>query len=76
MSAEAAPIPLPAVDSDGLDPAWDEAFLRAWIKNPFAFRVSVMPPSPQLGEDDLGALLAYLSAMKEAKIDVAAPGGH
>lgn len=54
----------------------DEAFLRAWIKNPFAFRVSVMPPSPQLGEDDLGALLAYLSAMKEAKIDVAAPGGH
>ena len=28
MSAEAAPIPLPAVDSDGLDPAWDEAFLR------------------------------------------------
>ena len=53
----------------------DEAFLRAWIRNPFAFRISVMPPSPQLSEDDLGAVLAYLASMKDSKIDVAA-GGH
>jgi mono/diheme cytochrome c family protein len=53
----------------------DEAFLRAWIKNPFSFRVSVMPPSPQLSDDQLGALLAYLSAMKDSKIDLAA-GAH
>lgn len=54
----------------------DEAFLRAWIRNPFAFRVSVMPASPDLSEDELSALLAYLSAMKDTKIDVTAPGGH
>ena len=54
----------------------DEAFLRAWIRNPFAFRVSVMPASPQLGEDEITALLAYLAAMKDAKIQVRAPGAH
>lgn len=54
----------------------DEAFLRAWVRNPFAFRVSVMPASPQLGEDELTALLAYLAAMKDAKIQVTPPGGH
>lgn len=53
----------------------DEAFLRAWIKNPFAFRISVMPPSPQLSEDDLTALLSYLASMKDSKIDVA-QGAH
>ncbi|MDP1825206.1 MAG: c-type cytochrome [Archangium sp.] len=53
----------------------DEAFLRAWIRNPFTFRISVMPPSPQLTEDELSALLAYLAAMRDQKIDVA-PGGH
>lgn len=54
----------------------DEAFLRAWIRNPFSFRISVMPASPQLSEDELSALLAYLAAMKDSKIDVSAPGGH
>ncbi len=54
----------------------DEAFLRAWIRNPFAFRISVMPPSPQLSEDELSALLAYLAAMRDSKIDVAVAGGH
>jgi mono/diheme cytochrome c family protein len=53
----------------------DETFLRAWIRNPFSFRVSVMPPSPQLSEDELGSLLAYLASMKDQKIDVA-PGAH
>jgi mono/diheme cytochrome c family protein len=53
----------------------DEAFLREWIRNPFSFRVSVMPPSPQLSEDELSSLLAYLASMKDQKIDVA-PGAH
>lgn len=54
----------------------DEKFLRAWIRNPFDFRISLMPPSPQLSEDELDALLAYLSSMKNSKIDVTATGGH
>jgi mono/diheme cytochrome c family protein len=54
----------------------DEAFLRAWIRNPFSFRVSVMPPSPQLSEEELDALLAYLRAMAAVKVPVAAPAAH
>lgn len=54
----------------------DEAFLRAWIRNPGAFRISAMPPNPQLTDDDVTALLAYLAAMREAKVDVAAGGAH
>ena len=54
----------------------DEAFLRAWIKNPFTFRVSVMPASPQFSEADLTALLAYLAAMKDTKIPISPPGEH
>lgn len=42
----------------------DEKFLRAWIRNPGTYRISVMPPSPELSDDDLTALLAYLAAMK------------
>ena len=42
----------------------DEKFLRAWIRNPGEFRISVMPPSPELSDDDLTAVLAYLAAMK------------
>lgn len=53
----------------------DEAFLRAWIRDPFSFRVSVMPGSPHLSEEELSSVLAYLSAMKDVKIDVAAPRG-
>ncbi len=52
----------------------DEAFLRAWIRNPLAFRISVMPPSPHLGEEELSALLAYLAAMKDSKLDVTLGG--
>jgi mono/diheme cytochrome c family protein len=54
----------------------DEAFLRAWIRNPFAFRVSVMPPSPDLSDGELDALLAYLRAMATAKVPVAFSAGH
>lgn len=52
----------------------DEAFLRAWVRNPGAFRLSAMPANPQLSDDDVTALLAYLGAMKQAKVDVAAGG--
>lgn len=54
----------------------DEGFLRAWIRDPSSFRVSVMPPSPQLSDEDLSALLAYLAAMRGQKIDLAAAGAH
>lgn len=46
----------------------DERFLRAWIADPSQYRISVMPPSPQLSEDDLTALLGYLRAMKATKV--------
>jgi hypothetical protein len=52
----------------------DEAFLRAWIKNPFTFRVSAMPPSPQLSDADVTSLLRYLASMKGSKIEVT--GAH
>ena len=45
----------------------DEPFLRAWIRNPGQFRISVMPPSPELSDDDLTAVLAYLRAMKQTR---------
>lgn len=54
----------------------DDAFLRAWIRNPFSYRVSVMPASPDLSDGDLDALLAYLRAMATVKVPVAAPAGH
>jgi mono/diheme cytochrome c family protein len=54
----------------------DDAFLRAWIREPFAFRISVMPPSPQLSDADLDALLAYLRAMATVKVPVSAPAAH
>jgi mono/diheme cytochrome c family protein len=54
----------------------DEAFLRAWIRDPFSFRVSVMPASAHLSEEELSALLAYLAAMKDAKIQLPAVGEH
>jgi len=54
----------------------DEAFLRAWIRDPFTYRVSVMPPSPQLSEADLDALLAYLRAMAAVKVRVDEPASH
>ncbi len=46
----------------------DEVFLRAWVADPSQFRISVMPPSPQLSEEDLTALLDYLRAMKATKV--------
>jgi mono/diheme cytochrome c family protein len=46
-----------------------EEQVRAYIKNPLAFRYGNMPAHPTLTESDLDALVAYLSAMKERKHD-------
>lgn len=46
-----------------------EAEVRAYVKNPLALRYGNMPPHPDLGEGDLDALVAYLSAMKSRKFD-------
>jgi mono/diheme cytochrome c family protein len=57
----------------------DAAFLKDWIRHPQAYRPSVMPGFASLPEADLDALLAYLSAMKEAKdpaLTSPAGGGH
>ncbi len=44
-----------------------EAQIRAYIKNPAAFRYGNMPAHPDLRESDLDDLIAYLRAMKERK---------
>ena len=43
--------------------------IRAYIKNPLAFRYGSMPAHPNLSEADLDGLLAYFRAMKERKHD-------
>lgn len=43
--------------------------IRAYIKNPAAFRYGNMPAHPDLHDEDLDALVAYLRAMKERKHD-------
>ncbi len=44
-----------------------EAQVRAYIKNPLAFRYGNMPAHPGLTEGDLDDLVAYLRAMKDRK---------
>ncbi len=46
-----------------------EAQIRAYIRNPLAFRYGAMPAHPGLGEADLDALVAYLRAMATRKHD-------
>lgn len=46
-----------------------EAQVRAYIKDPRAFRYGNMPAHPTLTDADLDALVAYLSAMKDRKHD-------
>lgn len=41
--------------------------IRAYIRNPESFRYSNMPAHPSLGDDDLDALVAYFTAMKDEK---------
>jgi mono/diheme cytochrome c family protein len=46
-----------------------EEQVRAYIKNPLDFRYGNMPAHPDLKDEDLDALIAYLRAMKEHKHD-------
>jgi mono/diheme cytochrome c family protein len=52
--------------------------IRAYIRDPRAFRYSNMPAHPAFTEADLDALVAYFEAMKDRKHDpdAAKPGGH
>ncbi|HEU4407014.1 MAG TPA: cytochrome c [Polyangiaceae bacterium] len=43
--------------------------IKAYIRDPRAFRYSSMPPHPHLGEADLDALVAYFEAMRRRKHD-------
>ncbi len=47
--------------------------IRQYIRNPQAFRYSVMPPHPGLGDADLDALIAYFQVMATQKFDSARP---
>ena len=55
-----------------------EPEVRAYIKNPLSLRYGNMPPHPDLRDEDLDALVGYLSAMKSRKFDpdARAPGSH
>ena len=43
--------------------------IRAYIKNPASFRYGNMPAHPDIKDDELDALIAYLRAMKDRKHD-------
>jgi mono/diheme cytochrome c family protein len=45
------------------------ADIRAYIRNPEAFRYTSMPAHPNLSEADLDALIAYFVAMSQRKDD-------
>ena len=45
------------------------AEVRAYIKNPLAFRYGAMPPHPDLSDLALDELLVYLETMKSQKHD-------
>jgi mono/diheme cytochrome c family protein len=47
----------------------DVAFLRAYIRDPQAFRYGSMPAHPHLSDADLDALLAYFRTMRDQKHD-------
>ncbi len=44
-----------------------EAQIRAYIKNPATFRYGNMPAHPDMKDDELDAVVAYLRAMKDRK---------
>ncbi len=46
-----------------------EEQVRAYVKNPLAFRYGNMPPHPDLTEQNLDELVAYLRAMQARKHD-------
>ncbi len=43
--------------------------IKAYIRDPLSFRYSTMPPHPKMTDEDLDALVAYFTAMKELKHD-------
>jgi mono/diheme cytochrome c family protein len=43
--------------------------IRAYVKNPAAFRYGAMPAHPHLSEQDLDGLVAYFAAMAQRKHD-------
>lgn len=45
------------------------AQIRAYIRDPLAFRYGAMPAHPQLTDGNLDDLLAYFQAMSHAKVD-------
>lgn len=53
-----------------------EEQLRAFIRNPAAFRYGAMPAHPDLSDGDLDALLAYFHAMAARKHDPRAAAGR
>lgn len=53
-----------------------EAQIRAYIKDPATFRYGIMPAHPDLRDEDLDHLLAYLRAMSTRKYDPAPARGR
>lgn len=50
---------------------WKEADIKAFVKNPYAYRYnSKMPPVDNLKDEELEQIIAYLSYMKEQKIEL------
>lgn len=43
--------------------------IKAYVRNPLAFRYTSMPPHPQLSDGQLDELIAYFTAMKDQKHD-------
>jgi mono/diheme cytochrome c family protein len=54
----------------------DPGVLRAFIRDPGAFRYTSMPPHPDLTDADLDALLAYFTHMSAHKHDPGPGAGH
>lgn len=50
--------------------------LKAFVKNPLAFRYGNMPPFKHLTDSQLDAVFAYLSVMREKKLDDEPPSSH
>ncbi|MFO0695624.1 MAG: cytochrome c [Polyangiales bacterium] len=53
-----------------------EEQIRAFVRDPSAFRYGAMPAHPDLTDGDLDALLAYFRAMARRKHDPRAAAGH
>src|SRR5262249_31631673 len=52
----------------------DPAVVRDFVRNPLAFRYTVMPAHLQMTNSELDDVIAYLRAMKNQKYDSASGG--